>query len=435
MIIVDTALSKRESEGNPIRVGMVGAGFMATGAALEIIKYKTGMRLVAIGNRNTEKAVNAYIQAGVTDSKEISTPEELLQRINDGLTSYTQDSLLLCESPEIDVILEMTGDVGFGAKIAMAAIKNKKHFVSFNAELFGTIGSILKVHADKAGVIFTLADGDQPVVQMNLYRFVKGLGIRPVLAGNIKGLHDPYRNPTTQEGFAKKWGQNVNMVTSFADGSKVSFEQAAVANATGMGVLKRGMLGPTMESGTIIDKALELYPQEELIKGNGVVDYVVGAVPGPGVFIIGTITDPIQKHYLNLYKLGEGPLYCFYTPYHLCHFEAPTTIARAALFHDTALAPLGRPTVDVVATAKRDLKAGQKVDGIGEYDTYGLCENYDQARKEQLLPIGLAEGCVLNKDIPKDKVITFNDVTLPEDRLIDSLWNEQVSYFNKSNEN
>ncbi len=431
MIIIDTALEKLEEQGKPIRVGMVGAGFMASGAALEVIRYKKGMRLVAISNRNVEKAQRAYSQAGVENTEVISTQSELDLRILEGKVSVTEDPMLLCNSENIDVILEMSGDVEFGSKVAMAAIKGKKHFVSFNAELFGTLGSILKTYADKAGVIFTLADGDQPVVEMNLYRFVKGLGVRPVLCGNIKGLHDPYRNPTTQKGFAEKWGQNVNMVTSFADGSKVSFEQAVVANATGMGVLKRGMMGPTVEAGTVIDKTVDLFPADELLKGNGAVDYVVGAIPGPGIFVLGTIDDPIQKHYLNLYKLGEGPLYCFYTPYHLCHFEAPTTVARAFLFNDAGLTPLGKPMVDVVAAAKTDLAAGKSIDGIGEYDTYGLCENYGTARNENLLPIGLAEGCVLKRDIPKDQVITFDDVTLPAGRLSDMLWKEQLDIFGK----
>lgn len=429
MILIDNALEKLEKEGKPIRVGMVGAGFMASGTALEITKYRKGLRLVAIANRNTERAQKAYEQAGIMDSAEITSQEALDNAIAEEKYSVTTDPMLLCRSANIDVILEMTGNVEYGAQVAMEAIKNKKHFVSFNAELFGTLGSILMHYADKAGVIFTLADGDQPVVQMNLYRFVKGLGVKPVLAGNIKGLHDPYRNPTTQEGFAKKWGQNVYMVTSFADGSKISFEQAVVANATGMGVLQRGMLGPTVEGGTPIDQSVNWYPTEELLKGNGVVDYVVGAAPGPGVYVLGTIDDPIQKHYLNLYKLGEGPLYCFYTPYHLCHFEVPNTIARAFIFQDTALAPIGRPYVDVVAAAKKDLKSGETIDQLGGYATYGLCENYDTARKENLLPIGLAENCVLKHDVAKDKVLTFDDVELPADSIALKLWNEQTELY------
>jgi predicted homoserine dehydrogenase-like protein len=152
-------------------------------------------------------------------------------------------------------------------------------------------------------------------------------------------------------------------------------------------------------------------------------------MPGPGVFVLGTHDHPIQQHYLNLYKLGEGPLYCFYTPYHLCHFEVPTTVARAVLFGDAALAPADRPYVDVVAAAKIDLQAGQTLDGIGHYMTYGLCENSDVARAENLLPIGLAEGCKLRRSVAKDAVLTFDDVELPTGRLCDRLWQEQVDLF------
>ena len=280
-------------------------------------------------------------------------------------------------------------------------------------------------------MVLTNVDGDQPGVIMNLYRFVKGIGVKPVLCGNIKGLHDPYRNPTTQEGFAKKWGQNPAMVTSFADGTKISYEQAIVANATGMRVAKRGMFGPTVPTGTPITEAVNWYPHEELLQGPGIVDYVVGAAPNPGVFVLGTHDHPQQKHYLNLYKLGEGPLYCFYTPYHLCHFEVPNTVARAVLFADAAIAPISAPCVDVVATAKIDLKAGQIIDGIGGYMTYGLAENSPIVNQDRLLPMGLAEGCRLKRDVPKDQVLCMDDVIVPEGRLSDKLRAEQNAYFSK----
>jgi predicted homoserine dehydrogenase-like protein len=250
-----------------------------------------------------------------------------------------------------------------------------------------------------------------------------------VLCGNIKGLHDPYRNPTTQEGFAKKWGMKAPMVTSFADGTKISFENAIVANATGMRVAKRGMYGPTVETGTPIQESVNWYPLEEMLEGPGIVDYCVGAMPNPGVFVLGTTDDATEKHYLSLYKMGPGPLYCFYWPYHLCHFEVPSTVARAVFFNDAAIAPMGAPCVEVVATAKIDLEAGQTLDGIGFYMTYGLCENASVVQSERLLPMGLAEGCRLKRNIPKDQVLTYADVELPTGRLSDKLRAEQDSHF------
>jgi predicted homoserine dehydrogenase-like protein len=429
MIIVDKALEKRQQEGNPVRVAMIGAGFMGRGIALQIFTAVPGMELVAISNRHLEGAKRAYMEAGVEEVQVVETVPQLENAIAHGQYATTEDAMLLCQAENIDAIIEVTGTVEFGAQVVLQAIEHGKHVIMMNAELDSTVGPILKVYADKAGVVLTNADGDQPGVIMNLYRFVKGIGVKPVLCGNIKGLQDPYRNPTTQEGFARKWGQKPHMVTSFADGSKISFEQAIVANGTGMRVAKRGMFGPTVPSGTPLQEAVDLYPLEALLDGPGIVDYVVGAAPGPGVFVLGTHDHPTQQHYLHLYKLGTGPLYCFYTPYHLCHFEVPNTVARAVLFNDAALTPLGAPCVDVVATAKIDLKADQVLDGIGYYMTYGQCENSDIVRVENLLPMGLAEGCRLKRDITKDQVLTFDDVELPKGRLCDKLWAEQNDYF------
>ena len=429
MIIVDRALKKRQKENNPVRVAMIGAGFMGRGIALQIKNYVPGMELVAISNRHVGRARRAYQEAGTEAFKVVETRSQLEEIVARRGFAVTEDAMLLCEAQGIDAIIEVTGAVEFGAHVALQAIEHGKHVILMNAELDGTIGPILKVYADKAGVVITNADGDQPGVIMNLYRFVKGLGVKPVLCGNIKGLHDPYRNPTTQEGFARKWGQSPSMVTSFADGSKISFEQAIVANATGMRVARRGMFGPTVPAGTHIREAVKQFPLEAMVAGSGIVDYVVGAEPSPGVFVLGTHDHPVQKHYLNLYKLGEGPLYCFYTPYHLCHFEVPNTVARAVLFEDAAITPMGPPKVDVVAAAKIDLKAGQVLDGIGHYMTYGLCENTDVVRDQNLLAIGLAEGCTLKRDISRDQVLTIDDVDIPPGRLCDRLRDEQNNYF------
>jgi predicted homoserine dehydrogenase-like protein len=429
MIIVDKALERRQSEGNPIRVGMIGAGFMGRGVALQIVNVVPGMELVAISNRNLDGARRAYREAGVDDFLTVETIEQLNQAIHEGKPAVTEDALLLARADKIDAIIEVTGHVMFGVEVTLEAIKHHKHVITMNAELDGTIGPYLKVLADREGVIFTGADGDQPGVTINLYRFVKGIGVKPVLCGNIKGLHDPYRSPTTQEAFAKKWGQKAHMVTSFADGSKISFEQAIVANATGMRVAKRGMYGPTVPSGTSIDQSVNWYPIEDLSNGPGIVDYVVGAVPAPGVFVLGMHDHPAQQHYLNLYKLGEGPLYCFYRPYHLCHFEVANSVARAVLFQDATIEPSGAPMVEVVAAAKVDLRAGETLDGIGYYMTYGLCENADKTNAENLLPIGIAEGCRLKRDVPRDRVLTYDDVELPPGRLIDQLRQEQMAFF------
>jgi predicted homoserine dehydrogenase-like protein len=409
MIIIDTALQKLDASNKPIRVGMIGAGFMARGIARQI-STTSGMKLVAVSNRTL-----AHVYT-------------MLDEIGDKDCVILKDPMKLCESKNIDVVVEATGNVEFSSHVVLAAIKNKKHVVLMNAELDGTVGPILKVYADKAGVIVTNVDGDQPGVIMNLYRFVKGIGFKPVLCGNIKGFHDRYRNPTTQEVFAVKWGQNAAMITSFTDGTKISFEQAVVANATGMRVAQRGMYGPVVPVGTPVTDAANWYP-EESFQGAGIVDYVVGASPSPGVFVIGKNEDKAHQHFLRYYKMGDGPYYVFYTPYHLCHFEVPNTIARAALFNDAAITPAGKPMVSVIAAAKIDLKKGDVLDGIGHYATYGLCEDAETTIYSGLLPMGIAEGCRLIHDIPKDQVLTYSDVELPVGRLVDRLYIEQRSHF------
>ncbi|MES1021704.1 Gfo/Idh/MocA family oxidoreductase [Gloeocapsa sp. BRSZ] len=427
MIILDRALQERADAGNPIKVGMIGAGFMGKGITNQIINSVPGMELVAIANRNVEKAQHAYAEAGIDNTQTVSTVTQLEDAIRSHHYAVTDDALLLCQAEGIDALIEVTGSVEFGARVVMEAITHKKHIILMNAELDGTIGPILKVYADRAGVILSACDGDQPGVEMNLYRFVKSIGLTPLLCGNIKGLQDPYRNPTTQAGFAKRWGQNPCMVTSFADGTKISFEQAIVANATGMKVAQRGMLGYDFTGH--VDEMTSMYDVDQLKELGGIVDYVVGAKPGPGVFVFATHDDPKQRHYLNLYKLGEGPLYSFYTPYHLCHFEVPLSVARAVLFSDRVLSPLAGPVVEVVTTAKIDLKAGETLDGIGEYMTYGQCENAPVVQAQRLLPMGLAEGCRLKRDLAKDSLLTYDDVELPPGRLCDALRQEQDALF------
>lgn len=429
MIIIDTALKKRAAEGNPIRVGMIGAGAMARGVALQLIKYCPGFHLAGVSNRHMEGAERLYQEAGIEHIQHPGNQTSFDQAVANGEHCVVDDPSLLCQSANIDVIVEVTGAIEFGAGVVTDAIRHGKHVVMMNAELDSTVGPILKHYADKQGVVLTNVDGDQPGVLMNLYRFVVGIGVKPVLCGNIKGLQDPYRTPTTQQAFADRWKQSAPMVTSFADGTKISFEQALVANATGMSVAQRGMYGPTVENYEHIDNAAQWYPLDLTQHETGIVDYVVGASPGPGVFVLGTHDDPAQQHFLELYKLGKGPLYTFYTPYHLCHFEVHNTIARAVLFNDAAITPSHGLCVDVVATAKRDLKAGEILDGIGHYMTYGQCENADVVYQQQLLPIGVAEGCILQRDIPQDSTLTMADVQRPEGRLVDRLRQEQDELF------
>ncbi len=438
MILVDSALARREAEGRPIRVALVGAGFQGAAIVRQIVTATPGMIVAGVANRHLDPARRALTDLGV-EPVTCEGRAAIEAAIAAGRPVATEDALSLVQADGVDVVVEVTGSIEYAAGVVLAAIEAGKHVVQMNAELDGTVGPVLKARAAAAGVVYTFSDGDQPGVQMNLFRFVRGLGVTPVLCGNIKGLHDPYRNPETQRGFAEKWGQKPAMVASFADGTKISYEQAVVANGTGFRVARRGMLGPDFSGG---NPGAPLVPLEDTVAsfaealdrvlgegGSGLVDYVVGARPGPGVFVLGTHDDPRQRHFLNLYKLGTGPYYCFSTPYHLCHFEVPTSVARAALFGDAVLAPLAGPLVGVVAVAKTDLARGAVISEFGGFEAYGVAENQEAINRDALLPLGLALGASLRRPVPKDRALTFEDVTLPAGRLVDRLYAEQRERF------
>src|ERR1700750_448478 len=338
MWIVDTALKARAEQNRPIHVGIIGAGFMCQGLINQIVNSVPGMRVVAISNRRPERAVGVFKYAGCEDIVVADTQSNFDDAAARRKPVATADPMLLARSPLIDVIVDVTGSVEYGAPVVLEAFGHRKDVVLMNAELDATIGPILQTYADRCGVILPGCEGDEPGVQMNLYRWVKGLGLTPRLMGNVKGLQDPYRNPTTQQAFAERWGQNPAMVTSFADGSKISFEQSIVANATGFKVRSRGMSRGLQYDGSIME-IQKIYDPDEGRALGGIVDYTVGP-PLTKVFVLAEHPDPKQQHYLNLYKMGEGPLYPFFTPYHLVHFEVPNAIARVALFRDSVARPL-----------------------------------------------------------------------------------------------
>ena len=427
MIIVDKALKARAEQGNPVKIAVLGSGFMAQGLTNQIANSVPAMSVVAIYSRKPQKAIHVLNYSGLINPIEATTQNQLDDAIRDRQPVFTQDVMLVARSEQVDLIVDTTGSVEFGAHVVLEAFKHGKDVVLMNAELDATIGPILQTYADKHGVILSACDGDEPGLQMNLYRWVKGLGLTPRVMGNIKGLQDPYRNPSTQKGFAEKWGQNPAMVTSFADGSKISFEQAIVANATGMVVKSRGMSRGAKYEDDVM-KIGKLYDIEELRRLGGIVDYVVGT-PLTKVYCLAEHPDPKQQHYLNLYKMGEGPLYSFFLPYHLVHFEVPNAIARVALLRDSVARPLGGPVVEVCAVAKRDLKAGEVLDDYGMYMTYGEAVNADEMSHRRYLPEGLVEGCKLKRDIIKDAVLTYADVELPQGRLADQLRAEQYRHF------
>jgi len=256
---------------------------------------------------------------------------------------------------------------------------------------------------------------------MTLLRYVESLGLHAVAAGNLKGLIDRYRTPETQKSFAEKYDQDAVKVTSFADGTKLSMEACILANASGFRVGQPGMYGPKCAH---VKEMATLLPERELLE-SGLVDYALGAEPGTGAFVIVHEEHPKKQKELAYYKMGPGPFYVFYTPYHLPHIQIASTIARAALFKDATVAPLSGPVCEVRAYAKRDLKAGEILDGVGGFMTYGMIVNDLNGG----LAMGIGEGCTLLRDIPKDAPLNLDNVKLPPNRLCDALRGEQIFQF------
>jgi predicted homoserine dehydrogenase-like protein len=232
---------------------------------------------------------------------------------------------------------------------------------------------------------------------------------------------DYYRNPETQRAFAAGNDQDVMKVTSFADSTKLSMETTVLANATGFRAGRRGMYGPACKD---VREMAGLLPAEQMLS-TGLVDYALGAAPHTGAFVIVHEDSPLKKVQLAYYKLGDGPFYVFYTPFHLPHIQIASTLGRAVIHRDPTVAPIGGPVCEVVTVAKRDLKAGERLDGVGGFCAYGLIDNAASARSMSALPIGLSEGCVLRRDVRKDAVLSFDDVVSPPGRLVEKLWHEQ----------
>lgn len=425
MPAVDVLQLEREKNNKPIRVGMIGAGNMAQCIAHQLLTPAPGIRLVAIANRTLSKATAVYANAGAAKSRPVQSSAELRAAVLASEYAVTDNPELLCASDQIDVILEATGTVEYAARAATSAIDHRKHVILANAELDSTLGPILKKRAAAAGVVISNMDGDEPGVAMNLVRYARSIGLTPVAAGNIKGMLDPYRTPETQREFAQKYGQTAKIVCSFADGTKMSMEGVILANSTGFRVGRRGMFGPRCAHVNEIGQKL---PTDLLLK-HGLVDFALGAAPNTGAWVVIHEPNPAKQKTLAYLKMGDGPLYVLYTPYHLPHIQIASTIARAALIDDPTTAPIGAPVCEVATLAKRDIKAGEVLDGVGGFLTYGVIENADTFAAEGLLAMGLSEGARLLRDIPKDQPITVKDIELPAGRHCDMLRAEQEAAF------
>lgn len=408
---------------NPISVAITGAGFVARGLTHQIA-LTDGMTPSLIVARRPDQGVEAFVAAGSRERDIVvsDSPVRLSEAIATGHKAVTPDVGVLHELEGLDVLVESTGDVEFGAVACVNAIEAGIHVVSLNFETDATVGPLLAEHARRAGVVYTGSDGDQPGVMMRMIEYVRGIGLEVVAAVNCKGFLDYHATPESIKPWSEKQGTSLKMTTAFTDGTKMNVENCCVANAAGMSVERRGMVGvETMLADALKDFASKL-------DGTGVVDYTLGGDFGSGIFVIGTGADSdLAAPYLSYLKMGTGPWYLFYRPWHLVQFETPISIGEAILDGLPTIAPAGPPVTQVIAHAKRELEAGHTLDGIGGWDHYGLIDRSVSSSGE--LPVGLAEGAVLRRPVVADQPVLLDDVDLDDSAPIVRLWTAQRQYF------
>lgn len=407
-------LTRLETLARPIRVGIIGTGH--TGKALLYQCGVTpGIECVAVADVDVERGTRACTELGCEYhvAGDLGGSHDTIKR---GRIAVCQDGELLSRCDAIDVLIESSSAIAGGGHYAAVALENGMHVVMMNAEADLTFGPHLMHLAETNGVVYTTCDGDQPGVIQRLMREVTLWGFEPVMAGNIKGFLDRYANPTTIVPEADKRFLDYRMCTAYTDGTKLCVEMALVANALDMETDVPGMHGFRARK---VLEALDLFDFDRLCSNNkAVVDYMLGAEPHGGVFVVARCDSPFQQKMMNYFpsRQGTGPFYVFSRPYHLCHVEAMQCVAEAYLDHETLLQPTYGFKTNVYAYAKRDLQAGETLDGLGGYTCYGLIENCSENEKSPGLPICLAEDVVLNKDVAKDKKILLQDVTYDSNR-------------------
>ncbi|UCD75630.1 MAG: hypothetical protein JSV91_01690 [Phycisphaerales bacterium] len=412
-------LKKRQDRGEAIRVAMAGAGLIGTGIIRQV-RLTPSMRCPLIVSRTIEHAVDAYVKAGVAAGDIVVSDDitELGRAVEEERPAITRRVEALRELAAIDVVVEATGAVEYGAKVALHAIESGKHIVMMNAETDATVGCLLKHKADEAGVVYTNSDGDQPGVLKRLVDHVQCMGFEVVAAVNCKGFMDAYATPESIRPWAEKQGTSLPMTTAFTDGTKMNIENAVLCNATGLVPEIRGMHGVETSLATALDDCTKVFGRR------GLVDYTLGGDFGGGVFVIGHGDDPeMVQPYMQYLKMGKGPNYLFFRPYHLCHMETPLSIAEAVLDGEPTIAPLGNPVTEVIAVAKRDLPAGTSLEGIGGRDCYGRIDT--AAAAASFLPVGLAEGAILTRAVSRDEPIPAEAVELERGAVIVRLRREQ----------
>ena len=409
----------------PIRIGIVGIGSIGRGMVLQA-DLTPAIECVAIADVVLEKAIAVARQFG-KDFVVIESLPEMHDAIQAGKLAVCTDGNLVARCELLDVFVEATSSIVGGGKFGLLALDHDKHLIMMNYEADLMFGSHLMHQASKRNRIYSVCDGDQPAVLMRLIEEIKFMGFKLVLAGNMKGFHDLYSNPTKIKPEADKRDLDYKMCASYTDGSKLGVEMAVLANGINGRTAVPGMFGPRIGD---IHEVFDAYDFDSIWDGeHPLVDYVLGCRPGGGVFAIGYSDHPYQQSTLAWLppNMGPGPYYLFYRPYHLCHFESMATIAEAIINQRAVLKPDFHFKTNVYAYAKKDLSKGDTLDGMGGYTCYGLIENCSDNMAQPGIPICLAEEVFIKRDIAKDEKILLEDVDITQNAEGFELFNQALA--------
>ncbi|MDA8870987.1 Gfo/Idh/MocA family oxidoreductase [Rhizobiaceae bacterium] len=404
-------LARRAEQGHEVRVSIIGAGQMGTDLILAIDRMP-GMRIANIVDRSLKRAPDALVMAGrdASDGTVCDTAAQATAAFEAGCIPIFADAHAAISHDLVDVVIDATGSPEAGAEYGEAALEAGKHLVMMNVEADVTVGAILSDIATRKDLVYTVGAGDEPSSVMELYDFVTALGYPVVCAG--KGKNNAFRIDAVPDDYreeAERRNMNPRMLVEFVDGSKTMVEMVAIANATGLMPDRPGMHGPDC---ALDDLCTTLVPQSEggILESYGCVDFTVGKGVAPGVFVVADMRHPRVRERLNDLHLGPGPFYTFYRPYHLTSLEVPLSAARGVLYGTSDMKPLPRPVAEVCALAKRDLKAGDTLDFIGETSYRSWAMRAAEARAARAIPVGLLNGATVTADIAKGALITADTV-------------------------
>jgi len=419
-------LEKRAAEGNPIRVGASARAWMGSGFVTQMFQTP-GMELTVLANPDTEEACQMFIDMGVDsgDVVEANAVGVAMDALRSGKRVITGALDLPAQLEDVDIVTDATWSPAAGAEVAQSCIDYGKDVVLINIEADVTVGRILKKKAAEADVLYSVSSGDEPGCLMELYDFVRSLGMEVIVIG--KGKNNPLNPQATPEAVAesaKKADKDPFQVASYVDGTKTMFEMSCAANATGCLPIQRSMTGPEADL-TTVSQIFALQEDGGRTPQPNTVDFVQGSAMSGGVFVTVRINNERIADDLNYLKVGKGKYFTFFRPYHLWFIEAPISIAKAYLSKTVTLAPLDEPVADVMTIAKRDLNPGDILDDFGGYTTYGVMDRAEISRELNALPVGLTPNAKVKQTVKAGKIVTWDDVELDESSVVVKLRREQ----------